>query len=484
MSISGAFNNAMSGLVAAGRASQVVSDNLANALTPGYGVRSLELTSRLIGASGGVEVVGVTRNSDPQLMADRRLATAENSFHSATTQYMERFESVLGTPDQVGSLSAQLADFENAIISAASRPDAVERMGSVLQFASALASGLTDASNTLQAMRGNADQTINSQVGTLNGALKELETINTRIVAQRLQGHDTSSMLDQRQSLVDEISEIVPVQIMERPNFGIALYSTGGTVLLDGRAAELEFEPTTMITPYMSLSGGQLSGITVNGVSIDVSSDKGMLRGGSLAAQFSIRDDLAPDGQTQLDAIARDLMERFEDPSVDPTLGATDPGIFTDGGLSFDPLAETGLSERLTINALVDPAQGGEIWRLRDGLGATSPGDPGNATLFQNYTDALSARRTPASGSFGSGFFSAVELTAGLQSQIGSDHLLADRKLTFSSIQMIEFQQLELEQGVDTDSELQKLLLIEQAYAANARVIRAADEMMQQLLGI
>ncbi|MEP3638588.1 MAG: flagellar hook-associated protein FlgK [Paracoccaceae bacterium] len=483
MSISGAFNNAMSGLVAAGRASQVVSSNLANALTPGYGVRSLELSSRQIGDTGGVQVVGVTRNSDPQLTADRRLATAEYNFQNSTTQYLERFEAVLGTPDQAGSLTARLADFENAIISAASRPDAIERMGIVLQSASDLTSGLAEASSTLQTMRSNADETINNEVERLNGTLKDLETLNTQIVTQKLQGRDTSSMVDQRQSLVDEISEIVPVQIMERQNGGIALYSTGGAVLLDGRSTELEFQPTALVTPYMSLSGGQLSGISINGVSIDVSASTGMLRGGSLAAQFAIRDDLAPDGQIQLDAIARDLMERFEDPNVDPTLGATDPGLFTDGGAPFDPLAELGLSERLTINALSDPAQGGEIWRLRDGLGAASPGDPGNATLFTNYSDALSEKRTPASGSFGSGVFSAVELTAGLQSQIGAERLLADRQLTFSSTQMVEFQQLELEQGVDSDAELQKLLLIEQAYAANARVIRAADEMMQQLLG-
>lgn len=39
-----------------------------------------------------------------------------------------------------------------------------------------------------------------------------------------------------------------------------------------------------------------------------------------------------------------------------------------------------------------------------------------------------------------------------------------------------------LAEGVDTDQELQKLLQIEQAYAANARVITTIDEMIQQLL--
>lgn len=43
---------------------------------------------------------------------------------------------------------------------------------------------------------------------------------------------------------------------------------------------------------------------------------------------------------------------------------------------------------------------------------------------------------------------------------------------------------MELAQGVDTDAEMQKLMVIEQAFAANAQVVSAADEMMQLLLGI
>ena len=36
--------------------------------------------------------------------------------------------------------------------------------------------------------------------------------------------------------------------------------------------------------------------------------------------------------------------------------------------------------------------------------------------------------------------------------------------------------------GVDTDQEMQSLLIIEQAYAANARVISVLDGLMQKLL--
>ena len=45
MSLSSALNSAMSGLTAASRASEVVSENIANVMTPGYARRSLELAS-------------------------------------------------------------------------------------------------------------------------------------------------------------------------------------------------------------------------------------------------------------------------------------------------------------------------------------------------------------------------------------------------------------------------------------------------------
>ena len=69
MSITSALNSAISGLNVTSRAADVVSSNLANALTPGYGRRELEVQS-LVGGSPGVRVVGITRNVDEGVIAD------------------------------------------------------------------------------------------------------------------------------------------------------------------------------------------------------------------------------------------------------------------------------------------------------------------------------------------------------------------------------------------------------------------------------
>lgn len=414
MSISNALNSAMSGLRAAGRASEVVSSNISNALTPGYARRSLSLTSSSGGFAAGVHVNGIIRHVDSQVLSDRRLAGAEFGYRNETTGFLNRFENLLGTPDQPGSLSAQLSDFENSLITAGSRPDANERLEAAAWSARDLAVAINTASDDLQQARTQADRAIGTQVERLNEALELVEQINIQIVSAGSNRGDTSSLQDQRQTLIYEISEMVPIRTVPRQHGAVALYSTGGAILLDGRAAEIGFDPANGVTAYMSLDDGNLSGLTINGFSIATSSSSGNLRGGTLGAQFEIRDELAPDAQIQMDAVARDLIERFESASVDPSLTPGLPGLFTDSGAVFDPLAEEGLASRLSLNALVDPDGGGENWRMRDGLGAAMPGNAGDAQLLNALADALTTARTPNSGSFNGAAFSALDLAASL----------------------------------------------------------------------
>ena len=484
MTLSSALNAAMSGLRANSRASDIIASNISNASTPGYARRTLELSSTSGNFLSGVRIDGIVRNQDAQVLADRRLAGAEFGYRSETSRFLSAVEDLIGTPDQPGSLSARLSDFDSSLVLAGSRPDASERLQSSALAARDLANAINAASDGIQDARTRADRNITAQVSRLNDALAGVQEINSKITSAISQRNDTAALQDQRQVLIDEISEMVPVRVVARDFGAVALYSTGGAILLDGSAADISFEPASVVTPYMSLEDGTLSGIAINGFTVSTSSDTGRLRGGTLGAQFEIRDELATSAQTQLDALARDLIERFEDPAVDPTLAPGQPGLFTDQGAPLDPLSEEGLADRIALNALVDPAQANETWRMRDGLGAAAPGDVGDATLLNALSDTLRSQRTPASGDFGIGAFSALDLTSTLSSQLGSDRLRSDQQLSFATAQLNELVQLELADGVDTDAELQRMILVEQAYAANARMIQTVDDMMQTLLGI
>ena len=479
MSISSALSNAMTGLRAAGRTSEVISANIANSMTPGYGVRGLSLSSSQI---GGVSIDGITRNVDPGLLADVRLAEAAFTNATDRTQFLTDFESKLGTPDQPNSLLGRLSDFENSLISASSRPDAPERLQSVVNAARDVTTLVASASDSVQSARSDADRNIRIQVDLLNASLVNVKEINSQITRTLATGGDTSALYDSRQALVDEINTIVPVRQIPRDNGQVALYSTGGAILLDGGVAEIEFNAVNQVTPFMRIQDGTLSGLSVNGYAVRTDSQRGALGGGSLGAQFEIRDELGTHAQSQLDAYARDLIERFQDPAVDATLNPGDAGIFTDAGIAFDPLNEVGLSARLSLNAAVDERQGGESWRIRDGVNAAMPGSVGEARLIQALSSALTTNRTPASGDFGAGAFSATNLVSTLTSEIGADRYQAEKQLSFSSSQFDELTQQMLANGVDSDEELQRLLIVEQAYAANVRLIEAADDMMQTIL--
>ncbi len=142
--------------------------------------------------------------------------------------------------------------------------------------------------------------------------------------------------------------------------------------------------------------------------------------------------------------------------------------------------AQKGL--RINLNAIVDPDAGGQSWRLRTGLGAATPGDPGDATQLRAFGAILSEARPIPGSIFGSGNMRAADLTEALLSKTGADAHTANQRLVFANSSLLEMTKIEAEQGVDTDQELQRLMQIEQIYAANARLISVVDELMDTLL--
>lgn len=481
MSISGVLSNALSGLTAASRAAEIVASNISNATTEGYGTRSLSLSSRM---TGGVAIDGINRAVNQSLLADRRMAESEFGHTNDLSRALEGIEDLFGNPLDAGSLSALTTAFERSLIEASSRPDSNARLSHAVQTAQMVATKIRQISQGVQSMRTAADRSIARQVEQLNTDLEEVRVLNTRIVSFGAQGTDTASLLDVRQSLIDRIAAIVPVKEVPRENGAIALFTSGGAVLLDTSAAKVGFSPVNVVTPHMTQAAGTLSGLTINSEPISTNPGSGPLRGGRLDAAFQVRDELTLLAQQQADALARNLIERFSEPGVDNTLASGQPGILTDAGQAFVPPDETGLAGRIAINAALIPEQGGQVWRLRDGLGAPQPVNIGDASLLNRLTDALTERRVPASGALGAGPLGFHEIATRVLSDIATSRHFSEQRQSFAATRFASLEMAERERGVDTDEQLQKLLQIEQAYAANARVIEAAGDMMDNLLRI
>ncbi|MEE9453312.1 MAG: flagellar hook-associated protein FlgK [Paracoccaceae bacterium] len=484
MSISSALSNAYSGLTSMSRSAETISNNVSNALTEGYSRQEVSYAARVLAGNGvGVKIDGINRSVDVVLTTARRRADASTAGTTSIADANARISTLMGQPGDIDALATRMSAFADSLRSAQTAPDSEALQKNILTSVRNLAGNFNRISNETTRIRVDADANIARQVSIVNSSLKQIEGLNAEIRMFAMTGRSVAALEDQRQILVDKVNAIIPIRQTQVNTGEIALYTTGGEILLNGSARELGFSPTGMMTPDMTLASGALSGITLNGHPVPIGEDGAPLEGGSLAANFRIRDTIAPEFHQQLDAMARDLVERFQDPAVDPTLVPGAAGIFTDNGAAFNPVDEIGLAARLSVNSLVDPAQGGELWRLRDGLGALVPGYAGDSTHLLRLSDSLNALRPP---SLNMGIISPMS-AAGFAGEITSfwasetSRAQEDSAVNRGRQTALRTQELNAT-GVDTDREMQNLLLVEQAYSANARVISVIDGLMATLL--
>ncbi|MFD1795147.1 flagellar hook-associated protein FlgK [Paracoccus aurantiacus] len=485
MSIANALNNAVSGLTAAARGTEVVSSNLANALTPGYGRRELELSSRLLaGNGGGVQINGVNRIVSSTVLADFRLANSGLARSTVSAGFYTSLEASIGLPQDDGSLSSLVSSLETSLISAASRPDSEVRLRGVVEAASDFVKKIQSISGSIQEQRSSADRQIGLQVNSLNENLSEVARLNREIIVEGANGRDTSSLLDARQAVIDQISEVVPVREMPRENGRIALFTSGGIALLDGKVpATFGFSPAGKLTAEIGPDAAILGKLSIDG---EIASDVQMslLAGGTLSELFRIRDDYGITAQASIDSIAREMHDRFADHTIDPTLSAGLSGLFTDGSANFDPANEQGLSARLRVNANVDPAQGGEVWRIRDGMNAATKGDVGSSSMIDGFAKALSEARGYTASAASGGYGNLSALTSAVASEVSASRLSSEARKTHDAALQSSLQTALFSDAVDSDREMEMLLQLEKAYAANAKVIQAVNEMLDSILRI
>ena len=488
MSITNALNNAASGLAASARLADTISNNVANAMTDGFGRRTTEISSLSLGGYGsGARVGSTTRTESPYLTAERRGMDAALGATGTRSDTYERMMAAMGEPGAANALSTLATSLETTLMSATASPQSTAKLTEAVSAAQALADAINRIAEETVRLRTGADGEIGRQVDTVNAALHAVDDINRKIAALVPKGVDVTGLQDERQRIIDGISTIVPLRTVKREHDQVALYSANGGVLLDGRVFELSFaKATNVVTPDMSVGAGlgvlmQDHGASTGPVAVPAGTGGGLFDGGSLAALFEVRDRIVPEFDGEIDRYANDLIERFRDLMPPAALDGSGDGLFVDG----NPGGLTGLAGRIEINAAVDPNAGGAVWRLRDGLGAATPGAEGDGTTLQAMTDAMMAARDPL------GFISQNARTgsATMASEIGSFFAGRAARSDEDRAYLVARQSALAEQethevGVDSDSELESLMLVEQAYAANARVLSVVDDLMKLLLEV
>ena len=483
MSLSTAISSAQTSLSNYATQTNVLSSNISNASNPDYSRRNAALATSLVGA----QVVTIQRAQDEVLFRASISSTATASGQLTLLDGLGTLKSILGGNDYESSPASLIATMRDTLSSYAAKPGETTLAQTAIADANTVAIGLRDASAAVQNTRLEADQEIARQVETLNQLLADFEVNNKAVYSGTQSGKDVSAELDQRDSLLKKISEIIGVTSVTRSGNDMALYTSDGTTLFESVARPVTFEASSGFA-----AGIQGNAIYVDGVALAAGSGATTTARGSLQALLQIRDEYAPEMQEQLDEVARALIVTFAetDQSAIPAL-PDEPGLFTWSGASV-PVGATivpGIAASITVNPALVQSLGGDPQLLRDGgingaaYVANSTGAAGFSTQLDSYVLALD---TPMGFDAAAGLSTSLSVMDFAADSVGWLELArSEADSAAETREATRFRALEAlsnETGVSLDEEMSMLLELEQSYKASARLISVVDEMLQALL--
>src|SRR5262245_58680298 len=326
MSLSQALATAVTGLHAAQVGLTIVSDNVANAETPGY-LRKTPVVRAI--STGGVHVDSINRQLDQYIQRQLRAESSGAGYADLRAQFYSRLHSIYGVPGSASALETMLSDFTSALQTLSTSPDSTAARGPVLNAAQALTQGLRSSTVAIQGLRSDAEQGLSDTVKRANEAMQRIAEINRQIGVS----HDasTAALEDQRDRYIDELSQLMDITVVPGANNQVAVYTGSGIQLAGTTASVLSFDGRSSLdamshwdTDPTKRSVGTLVLTGANGNSVDLIADRS-IRSGQIAAYLEMRDHTLVQAQAQLDEIAAGLARSLSDQTVSSTAVSSPP---------------------------------------------------------------------------------------------------------------------------------------------------------------
>ena len=487
MGLSTAFSIGQSSLAAVALEANTVSRNIAGTNVSGiFSDKNANLTTL---PGGGVQVVSITNSQNQALFDGLLSATSANAAQNAIAGGLSTLQETVGDTNSDTSPASQISDFIDALQTYEATPSNSSLGSQVVTAAQNLTATLNTATTTVQQVREQADQGMTSAVATINSLLAQFQTVNTQISVGTAANADITDLEDTRSNILSQLSQQIGISTVSGPQNTMSVYTDSGVALFQGgTASSVTFQPTGTYT-----SGTTGNAVFVDGVPITGTSSPMPLQSGAIAGLATLRDDTAVTYQNQLDQIANSLINATSENFISAG-NATAPGLFTFTGSTGTPpsmpASATGLAGLIEVNPAVDPSQGGNPSLIRDGINfdfnaAANGGvdDASFSTQLQNLLNNMNANQTfSASGGIAtsntiSGYASASVSWLEAQRQNSSNEttfqstLLANTTSAFTNAT-----------GVSLDSELSKMLDLEQSYSASAQLMTTVNQMFTSLI--
>ena len=344
------------------RASQtglgVVSQNIANANTPGYVRTEVTLAPRTeLGAGAGVEVSGIKRAADRFLATASYIASAASGAASTRADILGRAPAHFGDPNQAASMFAQLDVFWTALTELGVDPASALRRSDAVHSLESMFVEVQRIGESLQGLIAEADQRLADAVGLAQNLIDRIAALNSEIRLSKRTGADSSGAENAQSALVDELSSLLDVRITGVPEGGVHVRTSGGALLVGVTPARLSYAAGNP-------QSGVFGTITLNEDVGAFSNLEPYILGGSIRGLLDVRDKDLPNLAQSLGAFAATLgdtlnavhNENASSPAAS-TLTGRQTGLIGADTLGFTGAATVGvldagghLRQRLTVD--------------------------------------------------------------------------------------------------------------------------------------
>ena len=451
MTLDGMIGIAGSGLDSISRRLAVVSQNVANASTPGYVRETVAVSSAAAGGVGtGVRTGVATRSLDAALQADVFAAGASAGAQQLRADALTAIDAASGAPGSGTDLPSLLGVLRDGLSRLSADPANQSQQGLVVQHAGTLARGVNGLAATVATARQRAHDSAIQDVASANSALRDVGTLSRRITQAAARGNSTADLEDQRDRGLQAVADLTGARFLRQAD-GSVLAVAGGLVLpTDAETGPFSLAPASLApgTPTGSVPRLLLAGQDVTG----------QLTRGRLGAQLELRDQLLPGLQAGLDGFAQTLAARFDNQGMT---------LFTGPAGAVPAAGQPGFAQTIQVAAAVQATPSS----VRDGTGPA--GSAGTSGLIERVLDRV----------LGSGANSLSVLARGISAtHAGLAADAASRFETETGVQTALTAKLATAAGVSVDAELADLVRLQNAYAANAKVLTATQVIWSGLL--
>jgi len=243
LSLNGIMSSALSALQTSSEALRVVSSNVANLNTQGYARRVVNEEPQTAGVGGfaGVDIADIQRVVDQFQQQETLASQSAASRYDTQDNVFKQLNAFLGQPGDGSAITTQLGNIFSAIGQAQLSPTSTMSQQSVLGAMQSFASNVSQLAGSIQTLQGQVDQQVTNTIGTVNSLIKQIYDLNTQIATAQAEGDTSSSLLDQRDIAVQNLSQQLGVKTSSQSNGALTVMTQDGVNLVGATYAQLSY---------------------------------------------------------------------------------------------------------------------------------------------------------------------------------------------------------------------------------------------------